>query len=64
MDGQWYVFMINEDGTVIAHQSRQLASDVLLPHRQQAINLYEAVGLEGPRKTDAPAHTEAVVQHH
>ena len=42
VDGQWYVFMIDEDGTVIAHANPalvgQLASDVLgpndYPHRR------------------------------
>ena len=36
VDGQWYVFMIDEDGTVIAHANPalvgQLASDVLGPN--------------------------------
>ena len=105
VDGQWYVFMINEDGTVIAHANPalvgQLASDVLGPNdyptgaavaasadengawfdytftnpatasvetKHSWMVIHDGITFgsgwyeEGPRKTDAPAYTEAVVQ--
>ena len=105
VDGQWYVFMIDEDGTVIAHANPalvgQLASDVLGPNnyptgaavaasadengawfdytftnpatdsvdtKHSWMVIHDGVTFgsgwyeEGPRKTDAPAYTEAVVQ--
>ena len=105
VDGQWYVFMIDEDGTVIAHANPalvgQLASDVLGPNnyptgaavaasadengawfdytftnpatdsvetKHSWMVIHDGITFgsgwyeEGPRKTDAPAYTEAVVQ--
>ena len=105
VDGQWYVFMIDEDGTVIAHANPalvgQLASDVLGPNnyptgaavaasadengawfdytftnpatdsvetKHSWMVIHDGVTFgsgwyeEGPRKTDATAYTEAVVQ--
>ena len=105
VDGQWYVFMINEDGTVIAHANPalvgQLASDVLGPNnyptgaavaasadengawfdytftnpatasvetKHSWMVIHDGITFgsgwyeEGPRKTDAPAYTEAFVQ--
>ena len=105
VDGQWYVFMIDEDGTVIAHANPalvgQLASDVLGPNnyptgaavaasadengawfdytftnpatasvetKHSWMVIHDGITFgsgwyeEGPRKTDAPAYTEAFVQ--
>ena len=105
VDGQWYVFMMDEDGTVIAHANPalvgQLASDVLGPNnyptgaavaasadengawfdytftnpatdsvetKHSWMVIHDGITFgsgwyeEGPRKTDAPAYTEAVVQ--
>ena len=105
VDGQWYVFMIDEDGTVIAHANPalvgQLASDITGPnnyptgaavaatadesgawfdytftnlatgsvetkHSWMVIHDRITFGSgwyeEGPRKTDGPAYTQAVVQ--
>ncbi len=105
VDGQWYAFMIDEDGTVIAHANPalvgQLASDVLGPNnyptgaavaasadengawfdytftnpatdsvetKHSWMVIHDGITFgsgwyeEGPRKTDAPAYTEAVVQ--
>ena len=105
VDGQWYVFMIDEDGTLIAHANPalvgQLASDVLGPNnyptgaavaasadengawfdytfpnlatgtvetKHSWMVIHDGITFgsgwyeEGPRKTDAPAYTEAVVQ--
>ena len=105
VDGQWYVFMIDEDGTAIAHANPalvgQLASDILGPNnyptgaavaasadengawfdytftnpatgsvetKHSWMVIHDGITFgsgwyeEGPRKTDAPAYTEAVVQ--
>ena len=105
VDGQWYAFMMDEDGTVIAHANPalvgQLASDVLGPNnyptgaavaasadengawfdytftnpatdsvetKHSWMVIHDGITFgsgwyeEGPRKTDAPAYTEAVVQ--
>ena len=105
VDGQWYVFMIDEDGTLIAHANPalvgQLASDVLGPNnyptgaavaasadengawfdytftnpatdsvetKHSWMVIHDGITFgsgwyeEGPRKTDAPAYTETVVQ--
>ena len=105
VDGQWYVFMIDEDGTVIAHANPalvgQLASDVLGPNdyptgaavaasadedgawfdytftnpatasvetKHSWMVIHDGITFgsgwyeEGPRKTDAPAYTQAFVQ--
>ena len=105
VDGQWYVFMMDEDGMVIAHANPalvgQLASDVLGPNdyptgaavaasadengawfdytftnlakgsvetKHSWMVIHDGITFgsgwygEGPRKTDAPAYTEAVVQ--
>ena len=105
VDGQWYVFMMDEYGTVIAHANPalvgQLASDVLGPNnyptgaavaasadengawfdytftnlatgsvetKHSWMVIHDGITFgsgwyeEGPRKTDAPAYTEAVVQ--
>ena len=105
VDGQWYVFMMDEYGTVIAHANPalvgQLASDVLGPNnyptgaavaasadengawfdytftnlatgsvetKHSLMVIHHGITFgsgwyeEGPRKTDAPAYTEAVVQ--
>ena len=105
VDGQWYVFMIDEDGTVIAHANPalvgQLASDILGPNnyptgaavaasadengawfdytftnpatgsvetKHSWMVIHDGITFgsgwyeEGPRKTEAPAYTEAVVQ--
>ena len=104
VDGQWYMFIVDEDGTVIAHANPalvgQLASDITGPNNYPTgaavaatadesgawfdytfLNLPPAVetkhswmvihdGItfgsgwyeEGPRKTDGPAYTQAVVQ--
>ena len=104
VDGQWYVFMIDEDGTVIAHANPvlvgQLASDITGPNnyptgaavaaadengawfdytftnlatgsvetKHSWMVIHDGITFgsgwyeEGPRKTDAPAYTEAVVQ--
>ena len=105
VDGQWYVFMMDEDGTVIAHANPalvgQLASDVLGPNnyptgaavaasadengawfdytfpnlatgtvetKHSWMVIHDGITFgsgwyeEGPRKTDAPAYTETVVQ--
>ena len=107
VDGQWYVFMIDEDGTLIAHANpalvghAKLASDVLGPNnyptgaavaatadengawfdytftnpatdsvetKHSWMVIHDGITFgsgwyeEGPRKTDAPAYTETVVQ--
>ena len=105
VDGQWYVFMMDEYGTVIAHANPalvgQLASDILGPNnyptgaavaasadengawfdytftnlatgsvetKHSLMVIHDGITFgsgwyeEGPRKTDAPAYTEAVVQ--
>ena len=105
VDDQWYVFMIDEDGTVIAHANPalvgQLASDVLDPNnyptgaavaasadedgawfdytftnpatasvetKHSWMVIHDGITFgsgwyeEGPRKTDAPAYTQAFVQ--
>ena len=105
VDGQWYVFMMDEYGTVIAHANPalvgQLASDILGPNnyptgaavaasadengawfdytftnlatgsvetKHSWMVIHDGITFgsgwyeEGPRKTDAPAYTEAVVQ--
>ena len=105
VDGQWYVFMIDEDGTAIAHANPalvgQLASDILGPNnyptgaavaasadengawfgytftnpatgsvetKHSWMVIHDGITFgsgwyeEGPRKTDAPAYTEAAVQ--
>ena len=105
VDGQWYVFMIDEDGTAIAHANPalvgQLASDILGPNnyptgaavaasadengawfdytftnpatgsveaKHSWMVIHDGITFgsgwyeEGPRKTDAPAYTEAGVQ--
>ena len=105
VDGQWYVFMIDEDGTVIAHANPalvgQLASDVLGPNdyptgaavaasadedgawfdytftnpatasvetKHSWMVIHDGITFgsgwyeEGPRKTDGPAYTQAFVQ--
>ena len=105
VDGQWYVFMIDEDGTVIAHVNPalvgQLASDITGPNnyptgaavaasadengawfdytftnpatasvetKHSWMVIHDGITFgsgwyeEGPRKTDAPAYTEAGVQ--
>ena len=105
VDGQWYVFMIDEYGTVIAHANPALVGqpvdDVLGPNnyptgaavaasadengawfdytftnlatgsvetKHSWMVIHDGITFgsgwyeEGPRKTDAPAYTEAVVQ--
>ena len=105
VDGQWYVFMIDEDRTVIAHANpalvRQLASDITGPNnyptgaavaasadengawfdytftnpatdsvetKHSWMVIHDGITFgsgwyeEGPRKTDGPAYTQAVVQ--
>ena len=105
VDGQWYVFMMDEYGTVIAHANPALvgqpASDILGPNnyptgaavaasadengawfdytftnlatgsvetKHSLMVIHDGITFgsgwyeEGPRKTDAPAYTEAVVQ--
>ena len=98
VDGQWYVFMIDEDGTVIAHANPalvgQLASDITGPNNYPTADesgawfdytftnlatgsvetkhswmvIHDGITFgcgwyeEGPRKTDGPAYTQAVVQ--
>ena len=105
VDGQWYVFMIDEDGTVIAHANPalvgQLASDITGPNnyptgaavaatadesgawfdytftnlatgsvetKHSWMVIHDGITFgsgwyeEGPRKTDGPAYTQAVVQ--
>ena len=105
VDGQWYVFMGDEDGTVVAHANPalvgQLASDVLgrnnyptgaavaatadengawfdytftnlatgsVETKHSWMVIHDGITFgsgwyeEGPRKTDGPAYTQAVVQ--
>ena len=105
VDGQWYVFMIDEDRTVIAHANPalvgQLASDITGPNnyptgaavaasadengawfdytftnpatdsvetKHSWMVIHDGITFgsgwyeEGPRKTDGPAYTQAVVQ--
>ena len=105
VDGQWYMFIVDEDGTVIAHANPalvgQLASDITGPNnyptgaavaatadesgawfdytflnlatgtvetKHSWIVVHDGITFgsgwyeEGPRKTDGPAYTQAVVQ--